>query len=427
MAFSPDGKTLAAGYGGVGGVGGGVVLWDVAGRSGSARRPLAVKEGDVRAWPSAPTARPSPPDTVGGVRRRRRGAVGRGRAERLAEDPLPVEEGGVTSVAFSPDGKTLAAGYGGVGDVGGGVVLWDVAGAQRLAADPLPVEEGDVTSVAFSPDGKTLAAGYGVVGGGGGVVLWDVAARRAAGGGPAPREGGRRHERGLQPRRQDPRRRIRRRRRRGGGVVLWDVARRSGWRGPAPREGGRRHERGLQPRRQDPRRRISTAASAAAAAWCCGTWPRERLAERPAPRQRGRRPSVAFSPDGKTSPPDTLGDVGVGGGVVLWDVAAATPGGGAAPREGGRRQERGLQPRRQDPRRRIRRRRRRRRRGAVGRGRAERLAAEPLPVKEGDVTSVAFSPDGKTLAAGYDVVGGGGGVVLWDVAARSGWRRSRSP
>ena len=54
------------------------------------------------------------------------------------------------------------------------MVLWDAAGRQRLADDPLAVKEGDVTSVAFSPDGKTLAAGYGIGGGGGGVVLWDV-------------------------------------------------------------------------------------------------------------------------------------------------------------------------------------------------------------------------------------------------------------
>ena len=125
VAFSPDGKTLAAGYGGVGG-GGGVVLWDAAGR------------------------------------------------KRLAEDPLPVKEGDVQSVAFSPDGKTLAAGYGSVGVGGGGVVLWDAAGRKRLAEDPLAVKEGDVQSVAFSPDGKTLAAGYGGDRVGGGVVLWDV-------------------------------------------------------------------------------------------------------------------------------------------------------------------------------------------------------------------------------------------------------------
>ena len=79
--------------------------------------------------------------------------------KRLLEDPLPVKEGGVHSVAFSPDGKTIAAGYAG-GD-GGGVVLWDVATRKRLLEDPLPVKEGGVHSVALSPDGKTLAAGYG--------------------------------------------------------------------------------------------------------------------------------------------------------------------------------------------------------------------------------------------------------------------------
>ena len=87
-----------------------------------------------------------------------------------------MKEGDVTSVAFSPDGKTLAAGYGvGVGGVGG-VVLWDVAGARAPGGGPARREGGRRPSVAFSPDGKTLAAGYGVGGGVGGVVLWDVAA-----------------------------------------------------------------------------------------------------------------------------------------------------------------------------------------------------------------------------------------------------------
>ena len=46
--------------------------------------------------------------------------------------------------------------------------------------------------------------------------------------------------------------------------------------------------------------------------------------------------------------------------------------------------------------------------------RGERLRPTPLEVKEGDVTSVAFGPEGK-IAAGYGGVGGGvGGVVLFD-------------
>ena len=41
-------------------------------------------------------------------------------------------------MAFSPDGKTIAAGYH-VADVGGGgVVLWDVAARERLADEPSP-------------------------------------------------------------------------------------------------------------------------------------------------------------------------------------------------------------------------------------------------------------------------------------------------
>ena len=44
------------------------------------------------------------------------------------------------------------------------MVLWDVATRKRLVDEPLAVNEGDVWSVAFSPDGKTIAAGYGIAG-----------------------------------------------------------------------------------------------------------------------------------------------------------------------------------------------------------------------------------------------------------------------
>ena len=45
--------------------------------------------------------------------------------------------------------------------------------------------------------------------------------------------------------------------------------------------------------------------------------------------------------------------------------------------------------------------------------RGERLRPAPLEVKEGDVRSVAFGPEGK-IAAGYGGRGSGGGVVLFD-------------
>ena len=85
------------------------------------------------------------------------------RREPLVDQPLAVAECGRRSVVFSPDGKTLAAG----GD--GGVVLWDAARREPLVDQPLAVDKGGGRSVAFSPDGKTLAAG-----GDGWVVLWNI-------------------------------------------------------------------------------------------------------------------------------------------------------------------------------------------------------------------------------------------------------------
>jgi DivIVA domain-containing protein len=73
----------------------------------------------------------------------------------------------VSSVAFSPDGHTLAA-----GDGNGSTYLWDVAAGHRIATLTYP--GSIVFSVAFSPDGHTLATadGHGIT------YLWDVAARR---------------------------------------------------------------------------------------------------------------------------------------------------------------------------------------------------------------------------------------------------------
>jgi len=338
VAFSPDGKTLAAGYRGGFGSGdirvGGVVLWDVAERKRRRKR-LAVAEGDVESVAFSPDGKTL---AAGYYYFGQQGGgvvlwdvAGR---KRLGEGPLAVTEGGVESVAFSPDGKTLAAGchYG----YGGGVVLWDVAGRKRLGGGPLAMNEGGVESMAFSPDGKTLATGYQyrthTVGYVGGVVLWDVAEWKRLGGGPlAVTEDGVKSvafspdgktlaagysgfRSGLDS---------------GGGVVLWDVA------------------------------------------------GRKRLGEGALAVTEGNVESVAFSPDGKTLAAGY--DVGIRvGGVELWDVAER-----------------------------------------------KRLGEGPMAVTEGDVESVAFSPDGKTLAAGYGVSFGSrgyvGGVVLWDVDLES-WK-----
>jgi WD40 repeat protein len=65
---------------------------------------------------------------------------------------LRGHDASVYSVAFSPDGKTLAS-----GSEGQTVKLWDARTGQEMAT--LKGHTDYVSSVAFSPDGKTLASG----------------------------------------------------------------------------------------------------------------------------------------------------------------------------------------------------------------------------------------------------------------------------
>ena len=76
--------------------------------------------------------------------------------------------GAIASLAFNPDGRSLAA-----ADIGGTIVLWDIQSRQPLGA-PLQTHHV-VNSVAYSPDGETLAAGNGD---NGTVGLWDVRRHR---------------------------------------------------------------------------------------------------------------------------------------------------------------------------------------------------------------------------------------------------------
>jgi WD40 repeat protein len=179
LAFSPDGKTLAAGTspqnrrGIPMNPGGLVALWDVA--NAKALTPLKGHTGYV--WSVAFSPDGKLLASASGVPDRKAGGKGELKLWDVTtgkeKAALAGHEGQVQAVAFSPDGKLLAS-----GGEDGTVRLWDVAKGQQVAS--LKGHAAPVVAAVFSPDSKLLATGGGDLSrdrSPGELKLWDVAAR----------------------------------------------------------------------------------------------------------------------------------------------------------------------------------------------------------------------------------------------------------
>jgi internalin A len=167
LAFSPDGKTLASSTATLraDAPNNEMKLWDVA--TGKERAPLGGHRKNISFLAFSPDGKTLATS----------GAPGPSHLARVThtiDDPDVVRlwdvatgkekmELGVgaslTSLAFSPDGKTLAMGVGGLfGEKKkpGSVQLWDLTTGKKRASMPGP--DGSILSLGFTPDGKTLVS-----------------------------------------------------------------------------------------------------------------------------------------------------------------------------------------------------------------------------------------------------------------------------
>jgi len=171
LAFSPDGHTLASSDDS-GGDTGDIQLWDLADRANPRRgqaQPPAINASDHLAYSDSLAFSPDGHTLASGDGN---GTVGLWDVTDPAHPRRigPILTGGTGAtyaVAFSSDGHTLAS-----GDGNGTVRLWDVTDPAhpRRIGPILTGGTGATYAVAFSPDGHTLASGDG----NGTVRLWDV-------------------------------------------------------------------------------------------------------------------------------------------------------------------------------------------------------------------------------------------------------------
>ncbi len=142
-------------------------LWDLTQKAASVHRTLdGVVSRRVRFSPDGLLIAAA--EVEGGRIRLRDAETGRS----VRELPVTVEQGVYPdSVAFSPDNRLLAVGYGGMPNVSY-IELWEIDRGERLAVLPGTTDipnfnttgsNGTVSSLCFTPDGKFLAAGFGAI------------------------------------------------------------------------------------------------------------------------------------------------------------------------------------------------------------------------------------------------------------------------
>lgn len=177
LALAPDGKTLATNYNPFHAPGMrpplrfppvAVQLWDVA--AGAQLALLQGHAGDIVSLAFAPdgltlaSAASLAPGPAGGKAPGPPSLILWDVAARQKRHAL-AHPGPVSALAFAPDGKILAAGS------PAKLCLWDVSSGQLKAT--LQEEPGPLAGLAFSPDGRTLAAASATA-----VKLWDVSGGR---------------------------------------------------------------------------------------------------------------------------------------------------------------------------------------------------------------------------------------------------------
>jgi len=288
----------------------------------------------------------------------------------------------VRSVAFSPDGNTLASG----GSEDNTIILWDVATGQPIG-QPLTAHTNWVNSVAFSPDGKLLASGSEDRT----IILWDTATGQPIG---QPLTGHTDLVRGIT---FSPDGKLLASASYDGTIILWDVTARQPLSPPLIGHTDKVLSVAFSP---DGKTLVSGSADHMIILWDVATG---QPIGQPLTGHADWVRSVAFSPDG-----EALASGSADGVITLWDVATRQPLGPPLSDHAGTVWSVSFSPD-----------------GKMLAWGSEdgsiilwdmataQPIGQPLTGHKATAVSVAFSPDGQTLASG----GLDGVIILWDVAA----------